>query len=102
MQPNQLLSKLASDTTTMPDIRELLSHIHTFLGGTQAYAKMIVEDVGAAPMGSNQRLAFHNNYLGAVAKFGGNDDLETMDQESLQAEAARLAKELEAGNDESD
>ena len=94
MDPHKLLQKIGSDDATMPDIRELLSHIHSFLGGTKEYADMIVEDVKAAPQGSNQRMTFHNNYLGAVAKFGGNDDLEVMDKESLEAEAMRLAEQL--------
>ena len=96
MDANKLLQKIGSDDATVPDIRELLSHIHSFLGGTEAYADMIAEDVKAAPTGSNQRMTFHNNYLGAVAKFGGNDDLETMAPEALQAEAARLAEQLGA------
>lgn len=89
------MSVLSSDKTTVPDIRELLNYIHLFLGGTEKYAEMLVDDVKAATEGSNQRLTFHNNYLNAIAKYGGNDDVNTADRAALEAEAQRLAKQLE-------
>jgi hypothetical protein len=51
---------------------------------------MIADDVQAAPEGSSQRMTFHNNYLAAIAKFGGNDDLDGMDREAIETEAKRL------------
>ena len=85
-----LIRKLVAEGTTLPDIRSLLSHIHTRLGGTANYARMIADDVQAAPEGSSQRMTFHNNYLAAIAKFGGNDDLDGMDREAIETEAKRL------------
>jgi len=101
-----ILERLARKTSNMPDIRELLGCIHSKLGGTESYAQMLVNDVDAAPLGSTQRLSFHNNYLAAVAKFGGDDDLANMTTEDIQEEARRLlAAEQEAfgaGQDETD
>lgn len=98
MDAGKMMRDIAAADSVMPDIRELLAHINAAYGGTEECAKMIVADVLAAPEGSSQRLSFHNNYLGAVAKFGGNDDLETMDPEALAAEAKRLHTELGGNN----
>lgn len=96
MDTPSLIGDIASESATIPDIRELLAHIHNYFGGTQEYARMLVEDVKAAPEGSNQRLSFHNNYIAAVAKFGGNDDLDGVTPAELEAEAKRLLQDREA------
>ena len=95
MKPPDLIAALAKDGTTLPDIRELLSHIHDFLGGTAEYAEMVAEDVKAATKGSNQRLGFHNNYITNIAKFGGNEDLAEADPEALNAEAELLMARMQ-------
>ena len=100
MEPADLIGTLASDNATVPDIRELLACIHNEFNGTAEYARIVVEDVQAAPPGSSQRLSFHNNYLSAIAKFGGNDDLPD-DPQALEAEARRLINEHQEDNSES-
>ena len=89
-----LIHNIADEDSTIPDIRQLLGYIHAAFGGTNEYAKMVVADLNAAPEGSSQRLSFHNNYLAAVAKFGGDDDVEAMDAEALEAEAQRISNEM--------
>jgi len=78
------------DAAVIPDIRELLAYINNGFGGTQEYANMLVDDVKAATAGSTPRLSFHNNYLTAIAKFGGDDDLANSDLDMLEAEAAKI------------
>lgn len=90
--PPDLVARLAKDDT-LPDIRDLLSHIHQFFGGTAAYAAMLVEDVKAAPQGSNPRLSFHNNFLTAIAKYAGGDPLDGLGREELAALAQNLLRE---------
>ncbi len=80
----------SNDEAVTPDIRDLLAYINHGFGGIQEYAEMLVEDVKAADPGSAPRLTFHNNYLNAIAKFGGNDDLAGMGLEELEEEAKRI------------
>lgn len=95
MNPADLIGNIACEDATIPDIRELLGYINVALGGSRAYARMVAEDVTTADKGSTQRLSFHNNYLSAIAKFGGNDDLESANQQTLEAEAKRLIEEMQ-------
>ena len=93
MRFGEVMATIADENATLPDIKELLVHIHKKFGGTKEYADLVVDDVKAAPTGSNQRLAFHNNYLASIAKFGGNDDL-IDDPIALEAEFMRLVEEM--------
>ncbi len=100
MEPAGLMEPLADDNATIPDVRDLLAYINQQFEGTAEYAKVVVADVLAAPEGSTQRLSFHNNYLGAIAKYGGNDDLSGMDKHALEAEARCLMQEQKEGDRE--
>jgi hypothetical protein len=98
MDTTKLIAEIAAEDATIPDIRELLAYVHHFLGGTQQYAEMLARDVKAAPEGSTQRLSFHNNYLTAIAKFGGNDELKDVDRTALEAEAKRIMEHPNGDN----
>lgn len=90
--PTDIVAQLAHETP-LPDIRELLGHIHTFFGGTKEFARMLVEDVKHAPEGSNARLSFHNNYLTAIAKYAGGDPLADLNRDELVSLVQRLIQE---------
>lgn len=90
MDATQVLKKIGDEDATIPDIRDLLAKINGHWGGTDAYAETIVKDVKAAPTGSSQRIGFHNSYLAAIAKFGGNGDIDSADEAALRAEAAEI------------
>ncbi len=93
MDPADLIGELADDDATIPDVRELLAYINQQFRGTKEYARIVVDDVNAAPQGSTQRLSFHNNYLGAIAKYGGDDDLSGVDKTALEAERDNLVRD---------
>lgn len=94
MDAVDIIGRIGDDDATIPDIRELLGYINSAFGGSRQYARMVANDVEAAPEGSSQRLTFHNNFISAVAKFGGNEDLAGADEEALEAERKRLIAEL--------
>jgi len=95
MKSEEIVGKLAAENVVLPDVQELLAHIHLFLGGTKEYARMVAEDVRAATPGSNPRLAFHNNYMQSVAKFGGDDELAARSLDDLKRTARELLREVE-------
>jgi hypothetical protein len=98
-ETDTILRRLAVDNATLPDVRKLLSGLMVKFGGLEGYLRLVSEDVLASPEGSSQRMTFHNNYLSAIAKFGGNEDLESMGLESALEEAKIL---LEAEKKDTD
>ena len=98
-ETDTILRRLAVDNATLPDVRKLLSGLMVKFGGLEGYLRLVSEDVLASPEGSSQRMTFHNNYLSAIAKFGGNEDLENMGIEAALEEAKIL---LEAEKKDTD
>jgi hypothetical protein len=85
-----ILKRISEDDATLPDVRKLLSGLMVKFGGLDGYLRLVSEDVMASPEGSSQRMTFHNNYLSAIAKFGGNEDLNNMTIEAAREEAKIL------------
>tara|TARA_Y100000310_G_scaffold343824_1_gene453305 strand:- start:477 stop:797 length:321 start_codon:yes stop_codon:yes gene_type:complete len=100
-------TRLDKAKSNVPDIRDLLAEVHTQLGGTEECARLMADDVKASSVGSSQRITFWNAYLGTISKFGGDDDLDKLDEEDLQAQgrqlmAAEAALETDADDDEAE
>jgi hypothetical protein len=91
-RPHDIMQTVAksTDPAVIPEIRELLAHIHRNLGGSEALAKTLVDDLKDSPKGI--RLSFYSSYLTAIAKFGGTADLATYTQADLEREGTRLMK----------
>ncbi len=101
MNTTRLLGVIADENSTIPDIRELLGQLNAAFGGIANVAQMIADDVRASPNGSAPRLTFWTNFIGSIARYGGNDDLAAMRKDELEAEAKRLMENLDGDSDDS-
>jgi hypothetical protein len=98
MKPEDILTEVLESGSNLPNIRELISKVHAQLGGTDKVAELIAEAIKSAPDGSAQQARMLGDYMGVIAKVGGNEDLELATEEMLQRTGAKLLKELSNDN----